>query len=290
MPHPFLSPPAGIGEIPESQATGPVAELYGDIRRTLGVGLVNLVYRHLATVPGALQWAWAHLKPHFASGALDRQAAVLRAQVRQAVMPWAACFPADLAARPHAAAAARLARAYNLNNSRNLLALTHLLGLSAAGEAANPAPAPACEDPACEPAGPEIPLPAMPDWDRLGGKDRERILRLNRLAEDGEPSIVAGLYRHLAVWPALAGAIEPALTGLAARGELAAALSYTVRTAARTAAAEPLPVGTAIPPEVDAPMQSVLRSLATVTIPKMIPLGLALHAAFDGTPSRPAPA
>ena len=40
-------------------ASGVTLEIYQSIEASLGVRLVNLVYRHLATVPGALEWAWA---------------------------------------------------------------------------------------------------------------------------------------------------------------------------------------------------------------------------------------
>ena len=40
--------------IAESSATGVTAEIFGDIRKTVGVQVVNLVWRHLATIDGAL--------------------------------------------------------------------------------------------------------------------------------------------------------------------------------------------------------------------------------------------
>jgi hypothetical protein len=45
--------------IAEAAATGTTAELFADIRATVGVRVVNLVWRHLATMDGALPWAWA---------------------------------------------------------------------------------------------------------------------------------------------------------------------------------------------------------------------------------------
>ena len=40
--------------IAEAAATGETAELFADIRATVGVRVVNLVWRHLATIDGAL--------------------------------------------------------------------------------------------------------------------------------------------------------------------------------------------------------------------------------------------
>ena len=48
-----------IAAIPEDQATGETADLFADLRATLGVPFVNLIWRHLATIPGALPAVWA---------------------------------------------------------------------------------------------------------------------------------------------------------------------------------------------------------------------------------------
>ena len=48
-----------LPEIPINEATGVTLEINQSIEAALGVRLVNLVYRHLATFPGASEWAWA---------------------------------------------------------------------------------------------------------------------------------------------------------------------------------------------------------------------------------------
>ena len=45
--------------VAEASALGETAELFADIRATVGVRVVNLVWRHLAIFDGALPWAWA---------------------------------------------------------------------------------------------------------------------------------------------------------------------------------------------------------------------------------------
>ena len=40
--------------IAETAATGAIAEIFADIRGVLRVEVVNLIWRHLATLPGAL--------------------------------------------------------------------------------------------------------------------------------------------------------------------------------------------------------------------------------------------
>jgi hypothetical protein len=46
------------------------ARIFSEIRETLNVDTVNLVWRHLATMPGALKWVWASLKPLYQGPAI----------------------------------------------------------------------------------------------------------------------------------------------------------------------------------------------------------------------------
>lgn len=277
MSTPSSREPPALAEIPEAEATGPVAALYADIRATLGVDLVNLVYRHLATVPGALAWAWSNLDPHVRSGEIDAQAQALRAQVRAATASWTAASTATLGAHPESAAAAALAHAYTVNNSRNLIAFQHLLRDGAGSTAASPPRASAT--PARLP-----PLPPIPGWQDMNPIDRATVLRLNRLGEAGEPAIVASLYRHLALWPRLLGDVEPVLVQIDARGDIARALAFTVQAAQAVAQASPLAMPHPAPPAVDAALRVRLRAFVDVTIPKMVPVGLALASAFGQRP------
>jgi hypothetical protein len=276
MPSSYERQSQVLAEIAESAATGSVAVLYGDIRAVLGVDLVNLVYRHLATVPGALEWAWANLGPHFRSGQIDAQAALLRERVQQDFEDWRRAFELVPGHSSELAGAARLAHVYNLNNSRNLMAFRHLLDEGAGAPVAGTAAlrgARAAKRPA-------IPLPAIPSWENINAVDRETVLRLNRLGEQGEPMIVASLYRHLALWPALLGDVESVLVQLDARRDIARALAFTVDSARTIARAHPLIMSEPAPAAVDTALRARLRAFVDVTIPKMVPVGLALEAAF----------
>lgn len=268
-------PSLGLAEMAESAATGSVAALYADIRATLGVDLVNLVYRHLATVPGALEWAWANLAPHFRSGEIDAQAALLRERVQQAFSTWPAAFQFAPGAAADLAGAARLAHVYTLNNSRNLMAFRHLLDED---PGAAPVSMPALPRSGAAPA-PAFTLPAIPSWETINPVDSETVLRLNRLGEAGEPVIVASLYRHLTLWPALLGDLEAALVQLDAQQEIARALAFTVDTSRAIARAHPVLMPEPAPAAVDAALRARLRAFVDVTIPKMVPVGLAFEAA-----------
>jgi len=67
-----------IPALREQDATGEVAEIFADLRATLGVPFVNLIRRHLATMPGMLDWAWAVVKPLHGTGLLPGLAQGLR--------------------------------------------------------------------------------------------------------------------------------------------------------------------------------------------------------------------
>ncbi len=84
-----------VPAITEAAASGEVAALYADIRAVYGVGVVNLVWRHLATIPGALPWAWGTVRPLYLDGTIAREAAALRTARR---LPPVMRLPAELLA------------------------------------------------------------------------------------------------------------------------------------------------------------------------------------------------
>lgn len=59
-------------EIYEEEAIGRTAEIYDDIRTTLQLPMVNMIYRRLAINEEALDWCWENMKPVILTGAIDR--------------------------------------------------------------------------------------------------------------------------------------------------------------------------------------------------------------------------
>ncbi len=114
-----------IPAVSEQDATGDIAVLYEDLRVTLGLPFVNLIWRHLATIPGGLAWVWTLVKPLYVSGELDRLAAERAARVS---LPSLAPLPdfvwdsAAISGRDRQAIAA-LIESYNHGNGVNFLAL-----------------------------------------------------------------------------------------------------------------------------------------------------------------------
>lgn len=222
-----------LAELAEEAATGRLAELYADIRAVLGLPMVNLVYRHLATKPGLLEESWAALRPNLAS----RDAAAAAGElVAVAVAAGVAAVPrASLAAAGLTTGDASLARAtlaaYRRANSRNLLGMCLLLDGCVGSRERD-------QEESVPPATPILPLASL---ETLTPAVAALLDELSLYAVGGtEPRIVPTLLRHFAgngcllalVWTALRpAAAAPARSGAAivtlAR-ELASALPYPV--------------------------------------------------------------
>ena len=69
---PLPAPATFLPEQPEAQASDAVRAIYAQIRRAAGVPMVALIFRHLATLPGAMEWAWSVIGPPLAQGQLQR--------------------------------------------------------------------------------------------------------------------------------------------------------------------------------------------------------------------------
>jgi len=62
---------AMLREITESEATGDIARIYDEIREAYAAPYVSSLFRHLATYPGLLEWAWGFTRPAFVSGMMQ---------------------------------------------------------------------------------------------------------------------------------------------------------------------------------------------------------------------------
>ena len=123
-----------VPAVTEAGATGENAEIFADIRHVYRVGVVNLVWRHLATFPGALPWVWESVRPLYVDGTLEREAAVLRASIAlpdPPVFPPAALAGVGLSERDLEQIRAVLA-AYDRTNAMALIALSAVGGKLAA--------------------------------------------------------------------------------------------------------------------------------------------------------------
>jgi hypothetical protein len=244
-----------LAEIRESDAPPEVAAIYEQLRRAYGLPLVNLIWRHFATLPGVLPWAWASIAPATAllPAATERLVAALEPLPR-------------LAMGTDAAAVAAL---YNRGNLSNLIMLTALLrGPSGPGTA----PMSALPPPPMLPAPP--PLPRL---DALSPQARRDVLALAGL-HGHAAGIIPTLYLHLAHWPALLTPLYAALSPLFAMGRIGALRRAALAAASIEAdairphlAEPPLP-----PAEALAQTRAALEPFTGQVIPDMVPIGLML--------------
>jgi hypothetical protein len=257
-----------LREVPEAEATGSVAAVYEDIRRVLGLPIVNLIYRHLATRPDLLEETWAALRPNLSSIAAEAAAAEL---VSGSAPPRVAPIPGRaLAAAGFAPSEAALARAtldvYARANSRNLLGMVALLegcrGRGDGAEAAGPA--------SSEPILPMIDLASVPP--AAAALLDEMSLAL---VGDADPRIVPSLLRHFAHDSCLLALLWTAARPAVARGGVSARAGAVARRARALARGLPYPVA----PLAEEEVRTITRRF-TGAMSIMLVLGEVLRAAL----------
>jgi hypothetical protein len=223
-----LDPQESVPSVLEAAATGETADIYADIRTTLGTSVVNLIWRNLATMPGALRWTWSAVRPLY-MGPAPLHAEAVR---RTLVLPSMPDFSID------ALVAAGLARTA-LTEIRKILGSYHhtnalaLVVLSTLLERYDPSTTGAVQLPETAPAAPEIELPVLPDMSALTPEVQRLIWELNEFGEDTEPTLIASMYRHLAYWTPYLAMIRTLLAPLQENGSLNA-LTLSTRSLGRT--------------------------------------------------------
>jgi hypothetical protein len=250
--------------VAEAAATGPTADLFADIRATVGVRVVNLVWRHLATMDGALPWAWAAVKPLYVDGIVD--AAVVRFR-QSMIVPRLASL-----AGPEPAGVDAVLASYDHSNTINLFALGALAAWLRGETAASGVPE---RGPRLAP--PDLALPPLASEGDVGPDVWAMVLRLNHFGDRAEPLILASMYRQLAGSPGFLRRVEAALASAQADGSLDRAIvanresAYTqARTIARAISASP-------PPAV--PIEAGVAAFLDHAIGKMVTICRAIRVA-----------
>jgi hypothetical protein len=192
--------------VAESAAVGETAKLFADIRATIGVRVVNLVWRHLATIDGALPWAWLAVKPLYVQGIADQAVIHFRKSMELPEL-------GSLAGEQPQSVDDVLA-SYDHSNTINLFAL----GPLACWLRDNGAPVGQPEGGPRLPA-PDVTLPKLASEEDVSPETWALVLRLNVLG-DPRPTILASMYRHLAHAPAFLQKVEAVLKPSDADGSL----------------------------------------------------------------------
>ena len=276
---------AVLPEVPEAEAPPEVAAIYAGLREAVGVPIVNLIWRHFATLPGVLPWAWEAARGVIGSDSVaegaERMAALVRAAPDlglSAIGPALRALPAEEQAR-----VAGVVRVYNRGNRVNLQVLSAVRRLIASGAPAGGAqPA----RPGSEAAAPPVAaasVPPLPRMDGLPDAARAEVSALAALHDPSDP-VVPSLYRHLALWPELLPPLREALAPRFAEGRIAA-LRDSLLGVAEGSAAALLPRLAPPGPFPAEHRDAVLRVLAVFPgklIAEMAAVGLALDAELSG--------
>lgn len=202
-----------LSELPPAEATGETHDIYEAIVAALGVRLINLVYRHLATVPGALEWAWGTVGETFAAGVFAREAEALVA-LAQSGAPAAETISLSATGLAEADGAAVIAtlEAYNTANPMNAISL-QVIGLALA--AARPADRVIAEAPDGIRLTPLLPIAPL---DGLSPAVLDRLYLLAAQSTGRQSEIVPSLFRHFTNWPDLLAALSDWLGPVADSG------------------------------------------------------------------------
>lgn len=182
-----------LPEVRESDAPADIAAIYRDFKLSSGNPQINLIYRHLATIPGFLSWAWDVLRPLYRSNGLKH--AIDRSV--EAVEGDGQGFVAEGSPPAEAEAIRNLLTAYNYGNAQNVIALKSLvtamqgeIPLRAMPEASGLPPAPLATS-----------VPPLPRLANLAMAQAAIVARMSAAHGMTTAGLIPSMYLHLALWP-----------------------------------------------------------------------------------------
>lgn len=274
---------AEFAEIPESDAGPDLQVIYADIKATSGAAMVNLIYRHIATIPDALPWVWATIKSSIGYEQINVAARQLSISGFGKPLPSSGFNLLGLS-NTDVQVAARIVAGYNNANALNLVTLAALRrmvdqvedGAAVSLDSSSPTPPSLREPRAALPA--IIPMHAMhPNTAGLV----HRLASVGNIApEDDE--IIPSLYRHIAHWPAYLALTLAVLEPLSTSGVIETARRRVVASAedaGRPLVEAALARGVApVPAHARMGLRTTLEVFVDRIIPKMLPIGHTLIA------------
>jgi hypothetical protein len=274
-----------LTELNEADATCDIARIYADIRHLCAVPYVSALYRHLATRPGVLPWAWAAVSPALDNGTAQEAGWRVAADLpldplppipRDALRVWGVDASAEQAVRNVCDGFVRVAPVN--------MVFAGLLKRFIAGEVPNGKSASATwQPPADIPAPPPLVDPAKLDAAQRG------VLMQFATTSGGKP-FVPGLYRMLAHWPGLLAHLSVVMAPRLASAATVAAFNL-VRARIDTAVPEvfaQMSAPGALPPAPSADERAnILAALETYrkTSPELIVFGRLIRDALPLTSS-----
>jgi hypothetical protein len=269
-----------IPAVREDEATGETAAVFADLRATLGVSFVNLIWRHLATMPQMLEWTWALVKPLHASNALLEAGETLRAGVAvpDGIKQPACVFDAVGVTAADRVVIGQMLGDYNAANASNLLCL--LVAQSVlAGEL--PGQFRTARSTSLVPRTADQALPRLPGLHELSPAVRTLVVELDGFGRFAPTEAIASLYRHLAHWPGFLAVAHATLSVPHHDGRLLAEHGKTRDRAQKLASERVLPLASAsrlpVCAEVDA-AQASLQMFTEHMIARMVTMGETMRA------------
>jgi hypothetical protein len=270
------------GEITEADATGELARVYAELRSYCGVPYVSSLQRFVATMPGALEYAWATMSPAFRDGSLPQTAWRLAGEVEAEPLPPISAPALRLMGVDAGGAAAIRNICDNFVRVApiNLLfaACVEMLLAGARPDGGGGARGAWTPPEMLPPMGPMVDLNADP---AVGA-----VLRQLATEIDGKP-FVPGLYRLIARWPGYlahaATLLEPLIRSETARRRRGAIATRIVGAADGVLANLPVPDPAHRPPSPEQ-ASAIVAAIRTyrVTSPEMVVFGTLLR---DALPS-----
>lgn len=262
-----------VPSIGEAEATGEIAKLYTDIRKTLGMSFVNLIWRNLASIPGGLRWTWETMKPLYANGAVYSQADALRDAQDLPPVPRfsaAALRSVGISAEDEAAIRAALL-GYDRGNPLNIVSFAAVMA-RLNGDALSTWPT---MKQAARQLPEAVPAPKMLNFDQMSPHVVEMVRGVNLIGARGKArDVQVSLPRNLAHWPGFLALYSAALQPLHDDGSLFVAIDAVLEDGRRRGRSVSGALGRTATPSADtaAAVKASLENLVPNAMGRMIPV------------------
>jgi hypothetical protein len=269
-----------LPELAERDATGEKARIYAEMKRFGAVPMVALIFRHIATLPGGIEWLWSSIGPAWRSGELQEAAwRIAREAPLQPLAPISRPALAALGVDEAGLGEIRVVlEAYNRANPENMLSVLCVLRLVEGRTATVTKEARAWSPPSIP-----GPLVAMGDVTQMRREVAELLDLVAAPGVPGAPRVIQSLYRHFLHRPAF---LALAVTLLRERfGDGSIDRSVAAIGTSMNVAADEIVAGLSAPPAPHPGIRTVCERFGGAVIPQMIVVGALLERALPPTES-----
>jgi hypothetical protein len=202
-----------VTALAESDATGEIAEIFADIRRTMQIPMLTSIWRILADSDADLDSTWKAVKPLYPTGQPEAALARIRSEAAfPELSPVSLRDIEDAGVSPVELRSVRaILAAYNRSNSLNLLTQTALVPDHPGKYVAYPT---------VEMNSAPRDLPRLLPREEISDSVWEIVLQVNAYGTRGENPGLATIFRHLAYWPNLLSLIQTRLADAQEQGTI----------------------------------------------------------------------